>query len=198
MRTFRYSAPPASVLAATLTIAVASIVISSPAAAQRHGTRAESISRHRVQPVAAPVVVADTLGCDAESCDESTPEEIVPDEIEPDYRLGVVNALFPYNDGTTAGPPLLTLVIENSGTARSPGSIVAVAPRNHLSLVSRLMIPSLAPGERSVVQLPLEIGPDGAPCIAITISPNLTPTLSETLRYASAASTIGAPRPPGK
>ncbi len=141
--------------------------------------------------------VADTVPCDAESCDESEPDQIAPEEIDPDYTLSVVNALFPYNDGTTVGPPVLTLVIENTGTARSPGSVVAVTPRSHLSLVSRVVIPSLAPGERSVVQVPVEMGPDGAPCIAITFAPSTVPTLDEQLRFAS-ANTIGAPTLAGR
>lgn len=180
MRTFRLLAP--------LALAVASIVISSPAAAQRHGRRAEARTRSHVEPVS--TTVADTLACDAKDCDADQLDQ--PDQSE-DYTLSVVSALFPYDDGRTIGPPLLTLVVRNSGTVRSPGSTIAVSPRNHLSLVSRLTIPPLAPGEKSVVQIPLEMGPDGAPCIAITISPGMAPSsLSESLRYASAATTIGA------
>lgn len=188
MRTFRLLAP--------LALAVASIVISSPAAAQRHGRRSEARTRSsHVEAVS--TATADTLACDAEDCE--TVDQ--PDQVDQsdDYTLSVVSALFPYNDGRTMGPPLLTLVVQNSGSVRSPGSTIAVSPRNHLSLVSRLTIPPLAPGEKSVVQIPLEMGPDGAPCIAITISPGMAPSsLGESLRYASAATAIGAPRPAGK
>lgn len=189
MRTFRLFAP--------LALAAASIVISSPAAAQRHGRRSEARTRSHVEAVAATPI--DTLACDAEPCDvvDQAEESYQADQSD-DYTLSVVSALFPYDDGRTIGPPLLTLVVQNSGSVRSPGSTIAVSPRNHLSLVSRLAIPSLAPGEKSVVQIPLEMGPDGAPCIAITISPGMTPSLGESLRYASAATTIGAPRPAGK
>ncbi|MGI8509062.1 MAG: hypothetical protein ACR2MQ_07030 [Gemmatimonadaceae bacterium] len=191
MRTFRLLVP------FPLALAVASIVISSPAAAQRHGRRSEARTRSHVETVSTPA--ADTLACDVKDCEADQLDQ--PDQMgqSDDYTLSVVSALFPYDDGRTSGPPLLTLVVQNSGSARSPGSTIAVSPRSHLSLVSRLTIPPLAPGEKSVIQIPLEMGPDGAPCIAITISPGMAPsTLSESLRYASAATTIGAPRPPGK
>lgn len=187
MRTFRLLVP--------IALAVASILISSPAAAQRHGRRSEARTRSHVEAVS--TAAADTLACESEDC-ETVDQAVQPDQSD-DYTLSVVSALFPYNDGRTMGPPLLTLVVQNSGSVRSPGSTIAVSPRNHLSLVSRLTIPPLAPGEKSVVQIPLEMGPDGAPCIAITISPGMAPSsLSESLRYASAATTIGAPRPAGK
>lgn len=189
MRTLRSLLP--------LALVGASMFAVSPASAQRHESRARS--RHHVAPVAMPVATsaADTLACDAQDCDEGYSDEQSAEPSE-DYSLSVVNALFPYNDGTTVGPPLVTLVVQNSGTSRSPGSSIAVAPRNHLTLVNRVTIPSLAPGERSVIQVPLEIGPDGATCIAITITPGEVPTAIESLRFASAATTIGAPRPPGK
>lgn len=180
MRTFRSLLPLALTIASTL-------LLSSPAAAQRHGPRSDFRSHPRPHTVSTPV--ADTAAsCDTQDCAEDQSE---------DYSVNVVNALFPYNDGVTVGPPLVTLVVQNSGSARSPGSIIAVAPRNHLSMVSRLTIPSLAPGEKAVVQVPVEMGSDGAPCIAITISPDIVSPFGESLRYASAA-TIGAPRPAGK
>lgn len=187
MRNFRLLVP--------LALAAASILISSPAAAQRHGRRSEARIRSHVEEVSATTV--DTLPVDTvDSADTET--DALPDQAE-DYNLSVVSALFPYNDGRSMGPPVLTLIVQNSGSVRSPGSTIAVAPRNHLSLVSSLTIPPLAPGEKSVVQIPLQMGPDGAPCIAITISPGMAPSsLGESLRYASAATTIGAPRPAGK
>lgn len=87
-----------------------------------------------------------------------------------DYSLAVVSAVLP--SGTPgASSDIVTLVIENRGTGTAPASVISVAPRNRLSLARRSTIPTLAPGARATVQLPVEIGPDGTPCISITISP---------------------------
>ncbi len=185
-----------------LAAVAASAFVTSPAAAQRHGRRADMRARVHgaavtsanaaVEPADEPAdttVITDSTACGQQNCDE-------------DFNVSVVSALFPYDDGRTVGPPLLTLVLQNKGTTRSPGSVVAVAPRNHLSLVSRLTVPPLEPGEKSVVQIPLQMGPDGAPCIAITINPSNVPTAEESIRFASAAPLInggiGAPRAPGR
>ncbi len=99
-----------------------------------------------------------------------------------DYSLAVVSALLP---APTAGETsdVVTLVIENRGTAPAPASVVSVAPRNHLSLARRSTIPLLVPGQRTTVQLPVEIGPDGTPCISITITaiPTVDPAIARFL-----------------
>ncbi len=68
-------------------------------------------------------------------------------------------------------PQMVTLVIENQGTAPAPVSFISVAPRNHLAAARHSTIPALAPGERATVQLPVVSGPDGTQCVSITISP---------------------------
>jgi hypothetical protein len=85
-----------------------------------------------------------------------------------DYSLKVVSALLPYEPAASA---TVTLVIENRGSASAPASVISVAPRNHLTLARHSTIQSLAPGQRTTIQLPVEAGPDGAECISITITP---------------------------
>lgn len=187
-----------------LAILFASVVVAVPAAAQRqHAHRSVPADTPAARPV--PRVHAiDSVASDTvedildDTVEDSTGDRIMDCRIEDcssQADVRVVSALFPYDDGRTVGPQLLTLVLENSGTARSAGSVVVVAPRQHLSLVSQQIVPSLAPGERTVVQIPLQVGPDGAPCIAITINQGISPTLDQSIRYASAASANGAPRP---
>lgn len=86
-----------------------------------------------------------------------------------DYSLAVVSAVLP---SETAGgtSDVVTLVIENRGTVEAPLSLISVAPRNHMTLARQSSIPALHPGERTTVQLPVEIAADGTPCIAITIT----------------------------
>ena len=85
------------------------------------------------------------------------------------YTLAVVSAVLP---SETAGvtSDVVTLVIENQGTSSAPASVITVAPKDRLTLARWSTIPALAPGQRATVQLPVEIGPDGTPCISITIA----------------------------
>lgn len=96
-----------------------------------------------------------------------------------DYSLAVVSALLPSETpGVTSD--VVTLVIENRGTESAPASVISVAPKDHLTLARWSSIPALAPGQRAAVQLPVEIGPDGTPCISITITtaPAVAPAAS--------------------
>ena len=86
-----------------------------------------------------------------------------------DWSLAVVSAVLP-GEPVRGDADYVTVVIENRGSVASPASVVMVAPRNHLSLVRRSSIRPLAPGERTTVQLPVTIGPDGVPCVSITIT----------------------------
>mgnify|MGYP001554107789 FL=1 len=88
-----------------------------------------------------------------------------------DYSLSVVSALLPVEDSGSTSPQVVTLVIENRGTATAPVSLVSVARQNQLAAAHHSTIPALAPGERATVQLPVETGPDGTQCISITIMP---------------------------
>ena len=101
------------------------------------------------------------------------------------YSLAVVSALLPVaTAGTTAD--VVTLVIENRGTAPAPVSVISVAPQHHLVAARRSTIPALAPGARVTVQLPVETGPDGTQCISITMTPAPTATPATTQFLASA------------
>ena len=91
-----------------------------------------------------------------------------------DYSLAVVSALLPIQTADSAAN-VVTLVVENRGTVSAPASVVSVAPRDHLILARRSSIPSLAPGQRTTIRLPVQIGPFGAQCISITISPAPVP-----------------------
>jgi hypothetical protein len=86
-----------------------------------------------------------------------------------DYALQVVSAVLP---AATAGATsdVVTLVIENRGSIDAPLSLISVAPRDHLSLARQSSIPALRPGQRTTVQLPVQIAADGTPCISITIT----------------------------
>ena len=88
-----------------------------------------------------------------------------------DYSLSIASALLPSETSGLAGAQVVTLVIENRGTAPAPVSFISVAPKNQLAAARHSTIPALAPGERATVQLPVEAGPDGTECISITISP---------------------------
>lgn len=95
-----------------------------------------------------------------------------------DYSLAVVSALLPSDTAGAASDLvtfLVTLVIENRGGVSAPAAMISVAPKNHLSLARRSSIPSLSPGQRTTILLPVEIGPDGTQCISITITPVLAP-----------------------
>ena len=88
-----------------------------------------------------------------------------------DYSLAIVSALLPAESSGSESAQVVTLVIENRGTAPAPVSFISVAPKNQLAAARHSTIPALAPGERATVQLPVENGPDGTQCISITISP---------------------------
>jgi hypothetical protein len=154
-----------TLLSLTAVVATATCIFSSSASAQQHTARSlGALSASSPHTAAAP--------CTYQDCAE-------------DYSLKVVSVLFPYNDGQVTGPSVVTLVLENSGAAVSPASVIAIAPRAQLSLVNRMTVPVLEPGERTVIQVPVEIAPDGSSCIAVTISRGLSPTVTETVRFAS-------------
>ncbi len=149
----------AAVAAAALVIAAA------PVGAQRH-------QRHSRRQVPATTLAASDTQCTYQDCGG-------------DYSLNVVSARYPYADESATAAPVLTLVVENSGADRSPASEIAVAPRGGYALVKREVIPALAPGERTVVKVPLSLGPDGFSCVSISISAGL-PQAPATAALASA------------
>jgi len=109
-----------------------------------------------------------------------------------DFQLAIVAALYPYDDGTVRGPGVLTLVIENRGRAPAPLSMLEVAPVTRFAsfgAARRAPVDALMPGERTVVEIPLQLDANGAaPCISISVSPSIVPTPLEAQRYASATS----------
>ena len=131
---------------------VAATIIAPSAGAQRHSRRTSRA--HPAPPSASTRSASSTNSGCTEDCD--------------DFSLSVVSAVLP-SEAPGSGQEYVTVVIENRGSVASPASVVMVAPKNHLSLARQSAIRSLAPGERATVQLPLEIGPDGSPCVAITI-----------------------------
>ena len=131
---------------------IAATLIAPSAGAQRHSRRVSRSGQLSPSATTRPANSA-TVGC-ADDCD--------------DYSLSIISAVLPA-DAPSSGPEYVTVVIENQGKVASPASMVMVAPKNHLSLVRQSGIRSLAPGERATVQLPVEIGPDGTPCVSITI-----------------------------
>jgi hypothetical protein len=123
-----------------------------------------------------------------------------------DVRLAIVAALYPYYDGAVRGPGVLTLVIENRGDAPAPISTLEVAPvtrvASYASYASytaarRASVDALMPGERTVVQIPLELDANGgAPCISIAVSPSILPTAARTQVFASSARAAEPPLEP--
>lgn len=146
MRTFGYSL-------GALALAI-SLGAPSPAAAQRNGRR--SLHRSSAPPPAASTVSSTVQPCSTDCGD---------------YSLAVVSALLPVENPGSASSDVVTLVIENKGTAAAPVSFISVAPKNRLVAARRSIVPALAPGERTTIRLPVESGPDGTKCISITISP---------------------------
>lgn len=90
------------------------------------------------------------------------------------YALAVVSAVLP-SDTQSAASDVVTLVIQNRGGISAPPSLISVAPRNHLSLAHATVVPALAPGERTTIELPVSMSPDGTQCISITITPSPAP-----------------------
>lgn len=152
----------------TFSLALAlTTIAAAPAVAQRHV--------HRARPVSdAPAARAVPARCNGDACGE-------------DFDLAVVAALFPFDDGLTHGPAVLTLVIENRGTTAAPLATLNVAPLLRNVAAHRSAIAALQPGERAVVEVPIEMGPDGAPCIAVTVAPSLVPAPGQSFFYASTA-----------
>jgi hypothetical protein len=103
------------------------------------------------------------------------------------YSLAVVSAVLP-SETEDASSDVVTLVIENRGGLSAPVATISVAPRNHLTLARRTTIPALAPGERTTVELPVSMGPDGTQCISITITPSPVSSPSTARFLASAIS----------
>lgn len=131
---------------------VAATIIAPSAGAQRHSRRTSRA--HPAAPSASTRPVSSTNSGCTEDCD--------------DFSLSVVSAVLP-SEAPGSGQEYVTVVIENRGSVASPASVVMIAPKNHLSLARQSAVRSLAPGERATVQLPVELGPDGTPCVAITI-----------------------------
>lgn len=146
----------------------ASIVVPSSLSAQRNVRRASA--RAATSGDAAPVAPA------ASRCSANCGN----------YALTVVSAVLPSETAGTSSD-VVTMVIENRGAVVAPVATIAVAPRNHLTLASRTTIPSLAPGERTTVELPVSMGPDGTECISITITPSPVAPASAARFLASAA-----------
>ncbi|HEY8310162.1 MAG TPA: hypothetical protein VIG47_06375 [Gemmatimonadaceae bacterium] len=86
-----------------------------------------------------------------------------------DYSLQVVSAVLPA-ETAGASTDLVTLVVENRGSVDAPLSLISVAPRDHLSLARQSAIPALHPGQRTTIQLPVQIAATGTSCISITIT----------------------------
>lgn len=109
-----------------------------------------------------------------------------------DYQLAIVAALYPYDDGSIRGPSVLTLVIENRGSAPAPLAALEVKPVAHFANAAfitarRAPVASLLPGERTVVEIPLTLDANGgAPCLAISVAPSIVPTPAQTQLYAAA------------
>lgn len=114
------------------------------------------------------------------------------------YQLAIVAALYPYDDGSIRGPSVLTLVIENRGSAPAPLAALEVAPVAHFANAAfisarRAPVAALLPGERTVVEIPLTLDANGgAPCLAISVSPSIVPTPAQAQFYAAAPA---APEP---
>lgn len=108
------------------------------------------------------------------------------------YQLAIVAALYPYDDGSIRGPSVLTLVIENRGSAPAPLAALEVAPVAHFANAAfitarRAPVAALLPGERTVVEIPLTLDANGgAPCLSISVSPSIVPTPAQTQFYAAA------------
>lgn len=119
-----------------------------------------------------------------------------------DFQLAIVAALYPYDDGLVRGPSVLTLVIENRGSAPAPIATLAVTPVAHFSNASyaverHAQMDALLPGERTVVQIPLTLDANGgAPCLAFTVSPSINPTLAQKAVYAVSTPTVEPPLSP--
>jgi hypothetical protein len=156
----------ATKLATTLAAALAATLVTpSLASAQRNTRRsAHHVAVPATPPRTSPPPSPGAASRTAQSCNAACG----------DYSLAVISALLPAESpgtATSGASDVVTLVIENRGTAPAPASFVAVAPRNRLASSRHSVIPPLAPGERTTVQLPVENGPDGTQCISITISP---------------------------
>lgn len=138
----------------TLAIA-ASIVVTPALSAQRHSPRtsAQSLATNGASEATA------TAHCSA-NCNT--------------YSLAVVSAVLP-SETQSAASDVVTLVIQNRGGISAPPSMISVAPRNHLSLAHMTVVPALAPGERTTIELPVSTAPDGTQCISITITPSPVP-----------------------
>jgi hypothetical protein len=161
MRTIHLSAAAATTAAAI----AASFLIASPVTAQRNVRRA---SAHSAMASSRSARGSGNATGQARSAARRCAPQCG------DYSLAVVSALLPARiagASAAATPELVTLVIENRGTALAPASVISVAPRQHVTLARQTSIPSLAPGERTTIQLPVEAGPDGAECISMTITP---------------------------
>ena len=147
----------------------ASIVLPPSLSAQRNARRSAPSAATRDERTSANVTPA------ANHCKANCGE----------YSLAVVSAVLPSEtEGTSSD--VVTLVIENRGGLSAPAAMISVAPRNHLTLARRTTIPALAPGERTTVELPVSMAPDGTQCISITITPSPVPSPSAARFLASA------------
>lgn len=141
---------------------IAAALAAAPLAAQRSARADDLTPRARIIPAR-----CSDAGCGA------------------DYQLAIVAALYPYDDGSIRGPSVLTLVIENRGSAPAPLATLDVAPLARFAVARRAPVAALMPGERTVVEIPLTLDANGgAPCLSITVSPSVMPTAAQTQFYA--------------
>lgn len=161
-------------LAPTLALVSATLCAVSPLGAQR---ARQALRRHHAARTAdayAPTAYTIPTRCSDTTCDDG------------DVDLAIVAALFPYNDGRIVGPGVITLVVENRGTTRAPLAVVDVTPLTRFASARHTSVGALGPGERTVIEIPVEMGPHGAPCVSISVTPVVPPAVAPVV-FASAA-----------
>jgi hypothetical protein len=81
------------------------------------------------------------------------------------YQLAIVAALYPYDDGSIRGPSVLTLVIENRGSAPAPLAALEVVPVAHFAnaaFISARRAPVAVSRLLGVAEHRSDAGPDAA------------------------------------
>lgn len=162
-----------SSIALALAASLAAVSLAAPLAAQQRAGKGGDAA-----PVPAPTALVIPAHCTDAGCGG-------------DFQLAIVAALYPYYDGAVRGPGVLTLVIENRGRMPAPLSTLEVAPLARFAsytVARRAPVDALMPGERTVVEIPLQLDANGAaPCISISVSPSIAPTPAQAQRFASSA-----------